>query len=203
MRAGRHQEALAQARAMVDAAPLRERRWMLLAQAQYQAGRQADALASLRRLRTVLAEELGLDPGPEVASLEQAILRHDPDLTVPAAPARSSGQCPYPGLTPYTESDADSYFGREREVDACLARLRDGGLLAVVGPSGCGKSSLVRAGVAVGLRRTGRDVVVISPGRRPMDALTALGDRRRPPSWSTRPRRSSRCARTSASGPSS
>ena len=82
--------------------------------------------------------------------------------------------CPYLGLVPYDIDDTDGFFGRDAEVDACLSRLATVGVLAVVGPSGSGKSSLVRAGVAAALQRDGRRVVVITPGARPMDALTAL-----------------------------
>lgn len=59
---GRHEEALAEAAARVREEPLREHRWALLARAQYQDEQQAEALATLRRARQVLADELGLDP---------------------------------------------------------------------------------------------------------------------------------------------
>ena len=77
LRTGRHLAVLAEAEAMVKAAPMRERRWNLLALAQYQAGRQTEALRTIRRVKSLLADRLGLDPGPELASLEQAILRQD------------------------------------------------------------------------------------------------------------------------------
>jgi HEAT repeat protein len=56
---------------------------------------------------------------------------------------------PYPGLRPFTTDEAAIFFGRGREVDALIARLRDPGqrFLAVVGASGTGKSSLIRAGL--------------------------------------------------------
>ena len=175
--AGHHAEVLAQAAAMVEAAPLRERRWALLAQAQYLAGRQMEALRTLRRVRVVLARELGLDPGHDLVALEQAILRQDPDLSVePAAPARADVS-PYPGLAAYAEEDGESFVGREEETRICLDRLASARLLAVVGPSGSGKSSLLRAGLAPALRRGGARCVVLSPGRHPMDALATAAPR--------------------------
>jgi DNA-binding SARP family transcriptional activator/ABC-type glycerol-3-phosphate transport system substrate-binding protein len=174
LRAGRHREVLSEAFAGVKAAPLRERRWALLALAQYQTGRQADALRTLHEARRLLVEEAGVEPGPELAALEQAILRQDPTLVAAAALPESSPTCPYLGLVPYDVDDADSFFGRESEVEQCLQTLNRTGVLAVVGPSGSGKSSLVRAGIAAALQRSGRRVVIVTPGARPMDALTAL-----------------------------
>ncbi|MFP3900652.1 MAG: BTAD domain-containing putative transcriptional regulator [Acidimicrobiia bacterium] len=174
LRAGRYGEVLTAAQARVAEAPLRERRWSLLALAQYQAGRQGEALRTLHRARTVLSGELGLDPGPDLVALEQAVLRQDPSLVADAALPEPSTSCPYLGLVSYDVADAEAFFGREKDVAACLRRLSAVGVLAVVGPSGSGKSSLVRAGVAAALGREGRRVVVITPGLRPTDALTAL-----------------------------
>ena len=75
IRSGRHESVLASAQALVREAPTREHRWVLLATAQYHAGRQSEALATLRRVRSVLMDELGLDPSPDVEDLERAILR--------------------------------------------------------------------------------------------------------------------------------
>ena len=63
--------------------PTRESRAGLLALALYRAGRQADALTSIERTRTVLRDHLGLDPGPALRDLELRILRHDDDLRAP------------------------------------------------------------------------------------------------------------------------
>ncbi|WP_129785838.1 BTAD domain-containing putative transcriptional regulator [Promicromonospora panici] len=63
--------------------PWREDGWRLLALGLYRSGRQADALAVLRRARAMLAGELGVDPGPRLAELEAQVLRHE----VGSAPA--------------------------------------------------------------------------------------------------------------------
>ncbi|MET0459643.1 MAG: BTAD domain-containing putative transcriptional regulator, partial [Ilumatobacteraceae bacterium] len=178
LRAGRFRDVLGEAQARVAEAPLRERRWAILATAQYQAGRQGEALRTLHRARTVLATELGVDPGPELVALEQAVLRQDPSLVARDASPEPTTTCPYPGLVSYDVGDADTFFGRDAEIIECLRRLATVGVLAVVGPSGSGKSSLVRAGVAAALARDGRKVVVVTPGAHPMDALSAVGDPR-------------------------
>jgi len=63
--------------------PWREAGWRLLALALYRSGRQGEALAVLRRGRTHLANDLGLDPGRRLADLERGILHHDPALELP------------------------------------------------------------------------------------------------------------------------
>jgi hypothetical protein len=72
------------------------------------------------------------------------------DGSVPASkPAPLWTGSPYPGLRPFTTEKTAIFFGRGREVDALVARLRDPAqrFLAVVGASGTGKSSLIRAGL--------------------------------------------------------
>jgi WD40 repeat protein len=174
LQSGQHREVLAEAQVRVAEAPLRERRWALLARARYLAGRQGEALRTLRQARSVLATELGVEPGPELVELEQAILRQDPVLMVEALSVAPSAACPYRGLVPYDVADADGFFGREAEIGECLRLLASINTLAVVGASGSGKSSLARAGVAAALGRDGSRVVVVTPGAHPMDLLTAV-----------------------------
>jgi DNA-binding SARP family transcriptional activator len=68
--------------------PWREDAWRLLALALYRTGRQGDALAVLRRARSLLAEHLGVDPGPPLRRLESDILHHAEHLSEPSGAAR-------------------------------------------------------------------------------------------------------------------
>src|SRR5207344_1428808 len=75
LQSGDHVAAAAEGKALVAAEPLSERRWALLALAQYRSGRQGDALRTVQRARRVLADELGVAPGPELLALEQRLLQ--------------------------------------------------------------------------------------------------------------------------------
>src|SRR5829696_1893159 len=83
--AGRHAELVGRLAALVDEHPLRERLRALLMLAFYRSGRQAEALDAFRDARWTLVETLGIEPGPELRRLQEAILRQDPvlDLVVP------------------------------------------------------------------------------------------------------------------------
>jgi YVTN family beta-propeller protein len=73
-------ELVAELERLVGEHPLRERLLAQLMLALYRAGRHADALAALQTARHRLAEELGLEPGPQLRELERRILQHDPSL---------------------------------------------------------------------------------------------------------------------------
>src|SRR4051812_38996265 len=96
-------EIVGELESLVAVHPLRERLWALLITALYGAGRQSDALAAARRVARLLADELGVDPGAELAALEHQVLAHDPGL-MPAArsPAadRRLGNIPVPATPP-------------------------------------------------------------------------------------------------------
>jgi YVTN family beta-propeller protein len=98
LRLGRHRELVAELEGLVREQPLRERLWAQLMVALYRSGRQADALLAYQRARSLLVEELGIDPGAELRRLHAAILAQDPGLDLPASaeakasPELASGQ---------------------------------------------------------------------------------------------------------------
>jgi DNA-binding SARP family transcriptional activator len=78
---GRHRELVGELEVLVHGHPLRERPRAQLMLALYRSGRQAEALDLYREGRRLLVDELGIEPGSELQELEQAILRHDPELS--------------------------------------------------------------------------------------------------------------------------
>ena len=135
---GEGAELAAELGAHVGEHPWREPAWELLARALYRAGRQADALATLRRGRTMLAEQLGLDPGPDLARLETEILNRSAALEPSGQPAR-------PRLV---WSAAAARLGPRTTVD--LART-----LALVGGDALVHSRRDRLAAAQAAERTG------------------------------------------------
>ncbi len=129
---GRDHEVVPELEALVSEYPVRERLRGLLMLALYRGGRQADALDTYREARRVLVDELGLEPGPELRELEQAILRQDESL---ARRTRPESNVPAP---------VSSLVGRERELEEICTALRseDVRLLTLTGPGGAGKTRL-------------------------------------------------------------
>jgi WD40 repeat protein/DNA-binding SARP family transcriptional activator len=187
---GRHAEIIPELEQLVVDEPLHEGWWSRLMLALYRAGRQGDALAAARRARSTLANELGIDPGPELIRLEGAILAQDPSLdaasATPASPGLRQGtpvMCPYKGLAAYRPEEAAFFHGRSKLTRTLVATLVDSELLVVSGPSGAGKSSVVLAGLLPALAagalpgsHTWRQTVIV-PGASPVDALAALTSR--------------------------
>ncbi len=133
---GQHSRVVGDLDALVAANPLRERMRGQLMLALYRSGRQADALRVYQEGREVLAEELGLDPGPELQRLEAAILNQDPALRAPAAVTTTT--------RPRTNIKATitPLFGREDELVQLSEALASHRLVTLVGPGGAGKTRL-------------------------------------------------------------
>ncbi len=93
---GRHAEVLAELDDLIRAHPLRERLRGQRMLALYRCGRQAEALDAYRDARRVLLDEVGLEPGPELRRLNDAILSQDPELDGPPAPVRRVPDRPRP-----------------------------------------------------------------------------------------------------------
>ncbi|TDB88984.1 BTAD domain-containing putative transcriptional regulator [Actinomadura sp. 7K534] len=118
----------------VAAHPLRERLRAAHMRALYRAGRQNEALESYDGYRTLLADELGLDPGAELADLQRAVLRQDPALDAPAAPEpRPRSNLPVPPT---------ELIGRDGAVREIRARIGTDRLVTLTGPGGVGKTRL-------------------------------------------------------------
>ncbi|WP_419994788.1 BTAD domain-containing putative transcriptional regulator [Streptomyces boninensis] len=120
--------------------PLRERLRAALLRALYRSGRQSEALAEYAALRRHLAAELGLEPGPELAALHQAILEQDPALGLAATPPPVTVSAPSPVAdlpTPVTE-----LIGRDSELADVQKLLRSERMITLTGPGGVGKTRL-------------------------------------------------------------
>ncbi len=78
---------------------------------------------------------------------------------------------PYLGLATFTPEDSTIFYGREKEVENFLNRLRTQPLVAVVGPSGAGKSSFVQAGIIASLPKNWK-VLILRPGISPISTLS-------------------------------
>jgi DNA-binding SARP family transcriptional activator len=91
LESGRAADLVAELEQIIRAHPFRERSHGLLMLALYRSGRQADALRAYRDIRSLLGEELGLEPGPTLRELETAILRQDPSLELPSADRPGQG----------------------------------------------------------------------------------------------------------------
>lgn len=177
---GQHDQAIIDLVRLTDQHPYREELRALHMLALYQSGRQADALREFQRARRVLADDLGISPGPRLSRLQEQILLQDPALETArrAEPSRMPGviENPYLGLRAFQEADESRFFGRDDLIERLVDRVRDDQrLTAVVGPSGSGKSSVVQAGLVPRVQREFPTIRVtrMQPGSQPFAELDA------------------------------
>lgn len=133
---GDHAAVTSELRGLTRRHSLRESLWALLMQAQIRAGRPADALATFSEASRLLADELGLDPGPALRRLHQTVLATD----ARAAAVRTAReviphQLPTVGRT---------FVGRSRELDQLDKALLGltGSIAVISGTAGVGKTAL-------------------------------------------------------------
>lgn len=145
---GWHAQAASALVGLVKDHPLDERFRELLMLAMYRSGRQAEALTTYQEARALLAEELGVDPGPGLQAMHQRVLLGDGDLLVASAAARmeptntptrycvSANPAQLPAKSP-------AFVGREAELKTASGMLTDGGctLSVVSGMAGVGKTA--------------------------------------------------------------
>ncbi|MEU4834040.1 BTAD domain-containing putative transcriptional regulator [Streptosporangium sp. NPDC023615] len=153
---GQDASLVAELTALVSRHAFRERLWSYLMLALYRSGRQAEALETYRRARGILADELGLEPSPELRAMERAILTSDPrlwdtaegpppgtdDRATPARPP-ASGHRVVPAQLP---AGPLGFVGRDDELarldEIAVGSREEARVVAVVGPPGVGKTAL-------------------------------------------------------------
>ena len=146
---GRHVEVVDELRELLGVEPLREGARASLMLALYRSGRQAEALTVYAEGRSLLADELGVDPGRPLQSLHQRILRQDPDLAAPstARPRRRDvvgrvAELPPPPPLDPRSAPLTAFIGRAGELSALEEALAERRLTTLVGPGGAGKTRL-------------------------------------------------------------
>jgi DNA-binding SARP family transcriptional activator/tetratricopeptide (TPR) repeat protein len=155
LRLGLPAETVPDLEALTTEHPLREEGWRLLGLGLYRCGRQGDALAALRRARNILADELGIDPGPALRKLESDILAQSPELELRMAPRPSRPQqvatdtWPPRPATPIEPPplEPEPFVGRDAELarlTTAAARTGRFQVAIVAGVAGAGKTTLLR-----------------------------------------------------------
>jgi WD40 repeat protein/DNA-binding SARP family transcriptional activator len=178
--AGREAELIGELQHLVAEHPTRERLAGQLMLALYRCGRQADALNAYRDARQTLVERVGVEPGPELRRLHQAILQQDASLE----PRPTAGSDLPPeldaGAAPALEGRSDELsWLRERWEQA---RSGTGGLVTLVGERGIGKSRIMAelAGEAHAAGSAVSYLVGEGPANRILDALASVHAATRP-----------------------
>ncbi|GAB3479554.1 BTAD domain-containing putative transcriptional regulator [Nocardiopsis coralliicola] len=160
--------AAAELERLAAANPVRERLRLMLVRTLAAEGRQSEALAAYEEYRTLLAETLGADPGPDLQALHLRLLRGAAE----PGPAAQRGAPPAP-LT--------ALIGRDRELQQLSDRLRTHRLVTLVGAGGAGKTRIAVRAAADAERARFADLgPVADPGDVPHAVAGALGLRSSP-----------------------
>ncbi|ONI74422.1 AfsR family transcriptional regulator [Kribbella sp. ALI-6-A] len=141
--------------------PLRERLRAAHIKALYRAGRQSEALASYEQLRVLLADELGLDPSPELVELHRSVLTQE----LPQLPKRRSN----------LPAQLTDLIGRDESLDEIGRRLSEERLVTLTGPGGVGKTRLAIAAATEAAGRFRDGVTLVELAGIAPDALDLAG----------------------------
>jgi predicted ATPase/DNA-binding SARP family transcriptional activator len=171
---GQDADLIGELRALVAEHPLRERLRAQLMVALYRTGRQAEALETMRVGRSLMVDELGIEPGPELRKLERMILAQDPELMVERPVGVLASRLPAPA------NETIGRGGELREISGLVVRP-EVRLVTLIGAGGVGKTRLaIEVARAVAERYPGGAVHVNLEGVEDADVLvpeaaTALG----------------------------
>ncbi|QUQ68995.1 AfsR/SARP family transcriptional regulator [Kutzneria sp. CA-103260] len=146
LRIGQADSVIGELRELVDEHPYRESLRASLMTALYRTSRQADALDVYEQGRRLLADELGIDPGPQIRELHAKILSGTPEQPGPDAVEPSPMDAPPPAHR-FLPNDTRDFSGRSAELDRLLADAQEAGPSALVisainGMGGIGKTTL-------------------------------------------------------------
>ncbi|NEA30143.1 BTAD domain-containing putative transcriptional regulator [Streptomyces sp. SID13031] len=155
-----HNALIGEVAALLSEHPLRERLRAVHLKALYRAGRQSEALESYEQLRTLLADELGLDPSPALAELQQSILTQE----LPQARHRSN-----------LPAQLTALVGRSEAISEVRSRLYVDRLVTLTGPGGVGKTRLALASADGLAGRFPDGVVLVELAAVAPDALDVAG----------------------------
>ncbi len=140
---GRHAELCAELLGLTSAHPLRERFWVQRMRALYAANRQGEALEAYRTVTRLLADDLGIDPGPELQETHQQILAGGP----PPAPSATASWTTAPRIRQLPMATS-GVVGRQPELEEIVNVLQaepsvgTPRLVVITGPEGAGKTTL-------------------------------------------------------------
>jgi WD40 repeat protein/DNA-binding SARP family transcriptional activator len=174
--AGRHAELVPELRRLVAEHPTRERLAAQLMLVLYRCGRQTEALEAYREARQKLSDEIGVEPGPELRAMHEAVLHQDPALDRAPAPDLPH-ELEAAGAAPLAGREAELTWLRDRWEEA---RSGQGRLVVLAGARGMGKTRLA-AELALEAHRAGAAVVYASCDRPAPACLGALAGARSGP----------------------